>query len=161
MRKPWVPNSKSVISLKICPCIHPFFLLYWIQGHFDYRAIVLPKVHIVPWPESVASLEGVEGLLHWITIGKLHQAVVSVKWRFWLSIQLYSLTAYTHRNKFMERIGVWLCDELSLQILHLSISEVFALALCLNMKDVGFTWLGAWRETKCKDNPKAKAQKPG
>ena len=28
MRKPWVPNSKSVISLKICPCIHPFFPKY-------------------------------------------------------------------------------------------------------------------------------------
>ena len=49
MRKPWVPNSKSVISLKICPCIHVFFLLYRIQGHFDYRAIVLPKLHIVQW----------------------------------------------------------------------------------------------------------------
>ena len=23
MRKPWVPNSRSVISPKICPCIHP------------------------------------------------------------------------------------------------------------------------------------------
>ena len=26
MRKPWVPNSRSVISPKIWPCIHPFFL---------------------------------------------------------------------------------------------------------------------------------------
>ena len=36
----------------ICPCIHPFFLLYRIQGHFDYRAIVLPKMHIVHWGET-------------------------------------------------------------------------------------------------------------
>ena len=29
--------------------IHPFLLLYQIWGHFDYRAIVLPKMHIVQW----------------------------------------------------------------------------------------------------------------
>ena len=28
MRKPWVPNSRSVISPKIWPCIHPFFPKY-------------------------------------------------------------------------------------------------------------------------------------
>ena len=32
---------------QICPCIHPFFLLYRIQGHKRYRCIVLNKVHIV------------------------------------------------------------------------------------------------------------------
>ena len=28
MRKPWVPNSRPVISPKIWPCIHPFFPKY-------------------------------------------------------------------------------------------------------------------------------------
>ena len=30
----------------MCPCIHPFFFMYRIQGDFGYRAIVLPRVHI-------------------------------------------------------------------------------------------------------------------
>ena len=58
MRKPWVPNSRSVISHKIWPCIHPFFPRYapvstpssYCIGYraiFYYRAIVLPKMHIV------------------------------------------------------------------------------------------------------------------
>ena len=40
-------NCRSVISPKICPCIHPIFLLYQLQGHIRYRGIVLNKVHIV------------------------------------------------------------------------------------------------------------------
>ena len=54
MRKPWFLNSRSVISPKIWPCIHPFFPKYApvstpssYCSHFDYRAIVLPKMHIV------------------------------------------------------------------------------------------------------------------
>ena len=51
-------NSRSVISPKICHCIHPFFRnyapvstpsSYCIQRHKRYSVIVLYKVHIVQW----------------------------------------------------------------------------------------------------------------
>ena len=45
MRKPWIPNSKSAISLKISPCIHPFFPKYAPVSTpssycIEYRAIL-------------------------------------------------------------------------------------------------------------------------
>ena len=57
-----ISNSNSVISPlnmplypplrpQICPCNHPFSLLYCIQGHFRYRGIVLNKQHIVHYRE--------------------------------------------------------------------------------------------------------------